>query len=77
MQTILFDPADHLSFWPRAFDDTKTGLVGGSLNVANIGSFSRSQNKGFELLAYVIFILFCGITLFLFDFYINFYMSLE
>jgi hypothetical protein len=53
VQTVLFDPANHLSFWPRAFENSKAGLIGGFLNVANVGAFSRSVAKGFELMAYV------------------------
>lgn len=51
-QTIVFDPANHLDFWPERFEDTKTGMLGGWLSVANVGSFSRTQNKGFELIAF-------------------------
>lgn len=52
-QTVLFDPADHVTFWPEVFENSKTGLVGGSLNVANVGSYSASVGKGFELVAFV------------------------
>ena len=40
MQNIIFDPANYVSFWPRIFDHSKTGLVGGHLGIANVGSFS-------------------------------------
>ena len=40
VQNIIFDPANYVSFWPRIFDHSKTGLVGGHLGVANVGSFS-------------------------------------
>ena len=39
-QTVIFDPADFLSYWPDRFDNTKTGLLGGYFNIANIGSYS-------------------------------------
>ena len=52
VQTIVFDPANHTSFWPRIFEHSKSGLVGGHLPVANVGSFSPSAAKGFELVAF-------------------------
>ena len=50
-QTVIFDPADFLSHWPDRFDNTKTGLLGGYFNIANIGSYSTGH--GFELMAFV------------------------
>lgn len=52
-QTLVFDPAKHVSYWPERFQATKTTLVGGHLNIANVGSFSTSVSKGFELVAFV------------------------
>ena len=52
-QTVIFDPKDFLSNWPDRFENTKTGLLGGYFNVANIGSYSNSTGHGFELLAFV------------------------
>jgi len=51
-QTIVFDPANHTSFWPRRFENSKTGLVGSHLRIANVGSFSPSNKSGFELIAF-------------------------
>lgn len=50
-QKVIFDPPHYLKFWPSAFANTKTGLVGGHLGVANVGSFSAGVG-GFELLAF-------------------------
>ena len=50
-QKVIFDPPHYLKFWPSAFANTKTGLVGGHLGVANVGSFSAGSG-GFELLAF-------------------------
>ena len=57
---MVFDPANHLAFWPRRFESTKVGLVGGALNIANVGSFSQGcgptqDGAGFDLVAYVVF----------------------
>ena len=52
-QTVIFDPELYLSHWPDRFENTKTGLLGGYFNVANIGSYSNSTGHGFELLAFV------------------------
>jgi len=51
-QTIVFDPADHLAFWPARFEHSKTGLIGGHLRIANVGAFSPSVGKGYELVAF-------------------------
>jgi hypothetical protein len=54
MQTIVFDPAKHLTFWPSRFGDTKAGLVGGHTMIANVGAFTseRGIGRGFELIAF-------------------------
>ena len=55
-QKTVFDPADHLAFWPRRFANSKTGLVGGHLNVANVGAFTAGPGfnvtSGFDLVAF-------------------------
>merc|ERR1712080_207363 len=51
-QTIVFDPAKYLNFWPARFEDSKIGLVGGYLGIANVGAFSRSVGKGYEIIAF-------------------------
>lgn len=51
-QTIIFDPADHLAFWPSRFENSKMGLIGGHLRIANLGAFSPSVGKGYELVAF-------------------------
>jgi len=52
-QTVIFDPANVLSEWPDRFENTKTGLLGGYFNIANVGSYSNSTGHGFELIAFV------------------------
>ena len=49
---MVFDPSKLLKSWPKKFENTKTGLVGGSLPIANIGAFSSSSAHGFELVAF-------------------------
>jgi hypothetical protein len=51
-QTVIFNPSDHVQYWPNRFENTKTGLVGGHLRVANVGSYSPSVKNGFELMAF-------------------------
>lgn len=51
-QTIVFDPAEHLKFWPTRFENSKIGFVGGHLKIANVGAFSKTQKKGYELMAF-------------------------
>jgi len=52
-QTIIFDPADFTSYWPRAFAHAKAGLVGSDVGVANIGAFtSGTAAGGFEMIAF-------------------------
>jgi hypothetical protein len=51
-QTVIFDPSDHVQYWPNRFENSKTGLVGGHLRVANVGSYSPSVKNGFELIAF-------------------------
>eukprot|EP00039_Didymoeca_costata_P008920 m.118671 g.118671 ORF g.118671 m.118671 type:complete len:968 (-) comp14284_c0_seq3:101-3004(-) len=51
-QTVIFDPADYVSYWPAQYENSKTGLVGGFLNVANVGSYSANVSKGFDLVAF-------------------------
>ena len=53
-QKIVFDPANHLSFWPRRFANSKTGLVGGHLNIANVGGYTAANESGsgFDLVAF-------------------------
>ena len=53
-QKVVFDPSQHLSYWPSgAFDNMKSGLIGGHLRIANVGAFSGSAGggRGFELVA--------------------------
>ena len=62
-QKVVFDPATVLSYWPRsgAFDQMKSGLVGGHLRIANVGAFTADGRsaadggggggQGFELVA--------------------------
>ena len=50
-QKVIFDPPNYLEFWPSTFDNSKAGLVGGHLGVANVGAFSAGAG-GFELLAF-------------------------
>jgi hypothetical protein len=50
-QTVVFDPAKHLRFWPSSFENTKAGLVGGHTMIANVGAFT-AQEGGFELVAF-------------------------
>merc|ERR1719329_388838 len=35
-QTVVFNPSDHIQYWPNRFENSKTGLVGGHLRVANV-----------------------------------------
>jgi hypothetical protein len=57
-QKVIFDPEDHLRFWPREFDNMKAGLLGGHLGVAQVGGFtptgetSTTTGGGFELIAF-------------------------
>jgi len=51
-QTIIFDPANHTTYWPNRFENSKTGLVGNHLRIANIGSFSPSVEMGFEVVGF-------------------------
>lgn len=52
-QLAIFDPADHLKHWPRTFANTKTGIVGGHLGVANVGAYTAGAGAGgFELVAF-------------------------
>ena len=50
-QKVVFDPSAYLSFWPRAFEHMKTGLVGRHLGVANVGGFT-SGSGGFETMSF-------------------------
>lgn len=49
----MFDPRDHLNFssWPEAYQHSKVGLVGGHLNIANVGAYTPGHG-GFELIAF-------------------------
>ena len=51
-QKIIFDPGQHLSFWPSRFENSKSGLLGGYMRMANVGAFSPSVGKGYELVAF-------------------------
>jgi len=57
-QTVVFDPRDHLSYWPSRYEHAKAGLLGGSLSVANVAAFSPHAKTagggghGYELLAF-------------------------
>lgn len=49
---MVFDPATVLEYWPEQFENSKTGLVGGHLRIANVGAFSTSVQKGYDLVAF-------------------------
>lgn len=47
--SIAFDPAHHVSYWPKQFfSDYKSGLVGGHLRISSFGCFDMSASAGFE-----------------------------
>ena len=50
-QKVVYDPSNYVSFWPRVYGNTKAGLVGGHLPVANVGAFTAGEG-GFELVAF-------------------------
>ena len=50
---VVFNPADHLQFWPQRFQNSKAGLVGGHTMIANVGAYTPgSGGGGFELVAF-------------------------
>lgn len=51
IQKIIFDPSDYLSYWPSTYGNSKIGLVGGHLGVANVGAFTHSVG-GMETMAF-------------------------
>lgn len=56
-QKIVFDPADSLAYWPRRFENAKAGLVGGYINIGNVGGYSSQggtdkAGSGYEVVAF-------------------------
>jgi hypothetical protein len=51
IQKVVFDPPDYLSYWPSTYGNSKIGLVGGHLGVANVGSFTENAG-GMESMAF-------------------------
>eukprot|EP01050_Picozoa_sp_SAG11_P013840 SAG11_NODE_1648_length_4512_cov_2.462497_1_plen_369_part_00 len=50
-QKVIFDPPDYLEYWPRTYGNSKIGLVGGHLGVANVGAMTAGVG-GMELMAF-------------------------
>ena len=50
-QKLIFDPPNYLKYWPSTYGNSKIGLVGGHLGVANVGAMTVGVG-GMELMAF-------------------------
>ena len=49
---LLFDPRDHLPFWPETnFSEFKSAMLGRFSRAVTVGAYDASSRKGFSLLA--------------------------